>query len=270
MHDGRPVDRGRPARRSGSAAATASRSSPNNAVEWLLADFGILYAGGVVVPMFATTADDQVAYILTDSEAKAVFVGRRRRRRAPAPCRPPRSAGRRAARGEGGFERSSQRCGRRHPRDEATLRACREGIARGRSGGADLHVGHDGTAQGRDALARQPALRRAQRVRRADQRPARRGDRAVGAAVRAHLRAHRRARLPQQSPLAVRHHARAAARRHARDPAARTSRSCRASSSASSPASSATRAPPAGCRRSSCRGRSRSARSTSARNATAA
>ncbi len=45
-----------------------------NSVAWLLADFGILYAGGVVVPMFATTASDQIAYILADSEAKAVFV----------------------------------------------------------------------------------------------------------------------------------------------------------------------------------------------------
>src|ERR1700684_1611962 len=46
----------------------------DNSVEWLLADFGILYAGGVVVPMFATSADDHIAFILTDSAAKAVFV----------------------------------------------------------------------------------------------------------------------------------------------------------------------------------------------------
>ena len=46
----------------------------NNSVEWLIADFGILYAGCVVVPMFATTADDQIAFILADSEAKLVFV----------------------------------------------------------------------------------------------------------------------------------------------------------------------------------------------------
>src|SRR6202011_5873854 len=46
----------------------------NNSVEWLLADFGILYAGCVVVPMFATTADDQIAFILADSGAKLVFV----------------------------------------------------------------------------------------------------------------------------------------------------------------------------------------------------
>jgi long-chain acyl-CoA synthetase len=46
----------------------------NNSVGWLVADFGILYAGGVVVPMYATTADDQLAFILADSEAKLVFV----------------------------------------------------------------------------------------------------------------------------------------------------------------------------------------------------
>ena len=46
----------------------------NNRVDWLLADFGILYAGGVVVPMYATTADDQIAFIFADSEAKLVFV----------------------------------------------------------------------------------------------------------------------------------------------------------------------------------------------------
>jgi long-chain acyl-CoA synthetase len=46
----------------------------NNRIEWLVADFGILYAGCVVVPMFATTADDQIAFILADSEAKLVFV----------------------------------------------------------------------------------------------------------------------------------------------------------------------------------------------------
>lgn len=46
----------------------------DNCVEWLLADFGILYAGGVVVPMFATTADDQIEFIFANSEAKLVFV----------------------------------------------------------------------------------------------------------------------------------------------------------------------------------------------------
>lgn len=46
----------------------------NNRVDWLVADFGILYAGCVVVPTFATTAADQLRYILADSETKLVFT----------------------------------------------------------------------------------------------------------------------------------------------------------------------------------------------------
>jgi long-chain acyl-CoA synthetase len=46
-----------------------------NQLAWLIADFGILYAGAVVVPMFATVAEDQLAYILKDAEAKLVFAG---------------------------------------------------------------------------------------------------------------------------------------------------------------------------------------------------
>jgi len=46
-----------------------------NSVDWLIADFGILYAGCVVVPVFASAAADQLAFILTDSDTKLVFVG---------------------------------------------------------------------------------------------------------------------------------------------------------------------------------------------------
>ncbi|MDP9017343.1 MAG: long-chain fatty acid--CoA ligase, partial [Candidatus Eremiobacteraeota bacterium] len=45
-----------------------------NCVDWIVADFGILSAGCVVVPIFPTQALDQVQYILENSEAKAVFV----------------------------------------------------------------------------------------------------------------------------------------------------------------------------------------------------
>ncbi len=77
----------------------------NNRVDWLVADFGILYAGGVVVPMFATTADDQIAFIFADSEAKLVFVdddATAARLRAAVPGAPPIVAFDGA--GEGGFE----------------------------------------------------------------------------------------------------------------------------------------------------------------------
>ncbi len=99
--------RGRAARcaRAASGAATGSRSWPNNRVDWLIADFGILYAGGVVVPMFATTADDQLAFILADSEAKLRV--RRRRRGARRAC---------ARRCRRAADRRSRRCGRRRVR----------------------------------------------------------------------------------------------------------------------------------------------------------
>ena len=46
-----------------------------NSVDWLIADFGTLFAGCVVVPIFASAASDQLSFILTDSDAKMVFAG---------------------------------------------------------------------------------------------------------------------------------------------------------------------------------------------------
>jgi long-chain acyl-CoA synthetase len=46
----------------------------NNRVDWLVADFGVLFAGCVVVPIFATLALDQVEYIFKDCEPKLCFV----------------------------------------------------------------------------------------------------------------------------------------------------------------------------------------------------
>lgn len=45
-----------------------------NRLDWIVADFGILFAGCVVVPIFPTQALDQVQYILAHSEAGAIFV----------------------------------------------------------------------------------------------------------------------------------------------------------------------------------------------------
>ena len=95
----------------------------DNSIEWLIADFGILYAGCVVVPMFATTADDQIAFILADSEAKLVFVAddaSAERLRAVLPNAPPLVAltALRQTAGDNGADV-----------DEALLRSYREGIA---------------------------------------------------------------------------------------------------------------------------------------------
>ena len=46
-----------------------------NSVDWIVADFAILFAGCVVVPIFPTQASDQVSFILRDSDAKLVFTG---------------------------------------------------------------------------------------------------------------------------------------------------------------------------------------------------
>jgi long-chain acyl-CoA synthetase len=43
-------------------------------VNWIVADFGALFAGCVIVPIFPTQAPDHVTYILQNSEAKLIFV----------------------------------------------------------------------------------------------------------------------------------------------------------------------------------------------------
>ncbi|HXY11770.1 MAG TPA: long-chain fatty acid--CoA ligase [Terriglobales bacterium] len=45
-----------------------------NRPEWTIADFACLLIGAVVVPIYATLTSEQTAYILRDSEARAIFV----------------------------------------------------------------------------------------------------------------------------------------------------------------------------------------------------
>ena len=45
-----------------------------NRAGWIIADMGILCAGAVTVPIYPTNTPDQVAYVLTHSEAKLAFV----------------------------------------------------------------------------------------------------------------------------------------------------------------------------------------------------
>jgi long-chain acyl-CoA synthetase len=45
-----------------------------NCIDWVVADLGILFAGCVVVPIFATQALDQVAFILNHSQSAILFV----------------------------------------------------------------------------------------------------------------------------------------------------------------------------------------------------
>ena len=100
----------------------------NNCVDWLVADFGILYAGGVVVPMFATTADDQIQFIVADSAAKLVFVddpSSAAHVRAVVPNAPPTVAF--EDDGDDGFA-ALVRAGEALGRDDAALAAYHDGI----------------------------------------------------------------------------------------------------------------------------------------------
>lgn len=64
-------------RDSGAAAGDRIALMSVNCVDWIVADFAILFAGCVVVPIFPTQARDQVGYILGDSEARLLFVDTR-------------------------------------------------------------------------------------------------------------------------------------------------------------------------------------------------
>jgi len=48
-----------------------------NRAGWIIADMGILSAGAVTVPIYATSTPEQVAYQLTHSEARIIFVSSR-------------------------------------------------------------------------------------------------------------------------------------------------------------------------------------------------
>ncbi|HXZ34054.1 MAG TPA: AMP-binding protein, partial [Terriglobales bacterium] len=54
----------------GDRVAVLSENRP----EWAIADFASLLIGAVVVPIYTTLTDEQVAYILRDSGARVVFA----------------------------------------------------------------------------------------------------------------------------------------------------------------------------------------------------
>ena len=62
-------------RSSGVQAGDRVALMARNSVDWIVADFAILFAGCVVVPIFPTQASDQVSFILSDSDAKLLFTG---------------------------------------------------------------------------------------------------------------------------------------------------------------------------------------------------
>jgi long-chain acyl-CoA synthetase len=59
--------------RKGDRVAILSENRP----EWAIADYATLFAGGIVVPVYANLPPHQVSHILKDSQARAVFVSTR-------------------------------------------------------------------------------------------------------------------------------------------------------------------------------------------------
>ncbi|MBN1354881.1 long-chain fatty acid--CoA ligase [bacterium] len=46
----------------------------NNRPEWVISDMGIMCAGGVTVPLYASLQQEQIRYILAESECKIIFL----------------------------------------------------------------------------------------------------------------------------------------------------------------------------------------------------
>ncbi len=58
----------------GAAMGDRAAIFANTREEWVFADVGILFAGGITVPVYQTLIGEQAAYILDDSEAKILFA----------------------------------------------------------------------------------------------------------------------------------------------------------------------------------------------------
>ena len=139
-----------------------------NRPEWAMADYAILCAGAWSVPIYPTLPAAQIAPLLNDCGAKAIFVssleqlGKILTIKAQCPTldhvilidgNPP---------GEPGYTtfHGVVDRGRSDPRDEpGRLRAARRPRAAGGRRDDHLHLRHDGGAQGRDADPRQPRRR---------------------------------------------------------------------------------------------------------------
>ncbi len=174
--------------------------------EWTLADYAILAAGAVTVPIYETSSAEQVEWILSDSGARALIAETPRTSEAIAEVlgRLPgcgadladRRRGQRAARMRPGRWTAWPQTGAAVSDDALAER--RSARSRRRPGHHHLHLRDHGPPQGMPAHAREHARRRAQR----DRRPA--GDlhrvRALGPAVPApgaFLRADHPGRLPR-------------------------------------------------------------------------
>ena len=145
-----------------------------NRPEWAMADYAILCAGAWSVPIYPTLPAAQIAPLLNDCSAKAIFVSTLEQLGKILPDQGavrqprPRDPHRRQPSGRARLHDLSRRGGPRpaDARDEpGGLRAARGAReARGRRDD-HLHLRHHGRAQGSDAHARQLRVERRHRLR---------------------------------------------------------------------------------------------------------
>ena len=165
----RAARRARPARSSACAPAIASRSCRRTGPSGRSPTTRASRSALTDVPIYPNLPAEQIAYILSDSGAVAIFVSTAAQAAKIAEIRgelpalkhviafDDDAAGRRP---DARRARGARRDGRRR---RARTRRYRDARARGEAGRSrddHLHVGHDGRAEGRDAHARQHLLER--------------------------------------------------------------------------------------------------------------
>ena len=128
--------------------------------EWVLADFGALRAGAVVVPVYATNSPEECAHVLGHSESRVVFVRGRRAGREDRPVREELPALEHVIVLEGTAAGAITLA---QLRERGQPIVPRVGGAARRRGDDRLHLGHDRPAQGLHAHPREPAQRRSTR-----------------------------------------------------------------------------------------------------------
>ncbi len=150
----------------GARVALLSENRP----EWAIADFACLTSGVTNVPLYPTLPPEQIAFILKDSGAVALFVSTAEQAAKIAEVRGelPGAAARDLVRGGAAAGRGTLARGARGARRGGG--ECRDAraVPRRRAVGAPrrprddhLHLGHHRRAEGRDALARQHHVERA-------------------------------------------------------------------------------------------------------------
>ena len=135
--------------------------------EWILADLGVMCAGAATTTVYPSTNEEDTAYILSDSECRVVFaeddaqIAKLTARKAELPALQKVVTFDGATDGDwviglADLEKLGETYLADHP---GVIEETAKSISGGPAGDADLHLGHDGPAEGRPAAAQLVGLR---------------------------------------------------------------------------------------------------------------